>query len=138
MRAALRRLAAAEGFSVRGPVAREIQLYCRTGGLSAAAGFDALTAALPVEDRRDGDGRVSAEVGCQLEFSVVAPLISEAHLEMILRLSPGDEPGRVAGADAIVTLAVSDEVAWPEVTAVRRTAKSLWDVVPYNYVSLEL
>ncbi|MGV9294173.1 hypothetical protein [Amycolatopsis sp. NPDC003676] len=132
VRAALRRLAAEEGFSVRGPVAREIQLYCRTGGLSAAAGFDALTAALPVEDRRDGEGWVSAEVGCQLEFSAVAPLISEAHLEMILKVSPGDEPGRVAAADAIVTLAVSDEIAWPAVTGVWRAAKSLWDVVRYD------
>lgn len=130
VRAALRRLAAAEGFS--DPAAREIQLYCRTGGLSAAAGFEALTAELPVEDRRDGEGWVSAKVGCQLEFSTVAPLISESHLTMILEKSPVDERGRVAAADAIVTLTLNADVAESSVTAVRRAAKSLWDVVPYD------
>lgn len=132
VRAVLRRLAAAEGYSFRGSSAREIQLYCRTGGLSAAVGFEALTAALPVEDRRDGEDWVSAEVGCRLEFSVVAPLISEAFLAAILETFPGRESARVAAADAIVTLRFSGDVAWSAVTEVWRAAKSLWDVVRYD------
>ncbi|MGW7537281.1 hypothetical protein [Amycolatopsis sp. NPDC054798] len=100
-----------------------IRLYCRTGGLSAAAGFEALTAALPVEDRCDGDGWVSADVGCEIEFSAGTPLVAKAIAEA---------SDRVAAADAVVTLTLSGEVAWPAVTAVWRAAKSLWDVVPHD------
>ncbi|UKD55412.1 hypothetical protein L3Q65_01410 [Amycolatopsis sp. FU40] len=101
----------------------EIRLYCRTGGLGAAAGFEALTAELPVEDRCDGEGWVSADVGCQLEFSAGTPLVAT----MIAEASD-----RVAAADALVTLTLSGDVAWSAVTAVWRAAKSLWDVVPHD------
>ncbi|WP_370939214.1 hypothetical protein [Amycolatopsis sp. cg13] len=109
-------------------MAYEIHLYCRTGGLSAAAGFEVLTAALPVEDRRDGEGWVSAEVGCQLEFSAGTPVVAA----MIAELVPSDESGRVGASDAIATLTLSGEVESSAVSAVWRTAKSLWDVVPYD------
>ncbi|MGV9294174.1 hypothetical protein [Amycolatopsis sp. NPDC003676] len=111
-------------------MAYEIHLYCRTGGLSAAAGFEVLTAALPVEDRRDGEGWVSAEVGdgCQLEFSAGTPVVAA----MIAELVSSDESGRVGASDAIAALTLSGEVEWSTVSAVWRSAKSLWDVVPYD------
>lgn len=109
-------------------MAYEIQLYCRTGGLDAAAGFDALTAGLPVEDRCSGEGWVSAEAGCQIEFSAGTPLVAA----MIAEAAPDDPSGRVGAADALVTLTVIGDDEWPTVTAVWRAAKSLWDVVPYD------
>lgn len=107
-------------------MAYEIRLYCRTDGLSAVAGFEALTAALPVENRCGGDGWVSADVGFQLEVSAGTPLVERVIAEAV----PDDPSGRVAVADAVVTLTLSGEVVWSEVSAVWRAAKALWDVVP--------
>ncbi|GAA1021776.1 MULTISPECIES: hypothetical protein [Amycolatopsis] len=113
-------------------MAYEIHLYCRTGGVGAVAGFDALTAgaAVSVEDRHSGEGWVSAEVGggCQLEFSAGTPVVAA----MIAELALSDESGRVVAADAIATLTLSGEVEWSVVSAVWRAAKSLWDVVPHD------
>lgn len=113
-------------------MAYEIHLYCKTGGVAAAAGFEALTegAAVPVENRLNGEGWVSAEVGdgCQLEFSAGTPVVAA----MIAELAPSDESGRLGASDAVATLTLSGEVAWSAVSAVWRAAKSLWDVVPYD------
>ncbi|MET9260252.1 hypothetical protein [Amycolatopsis sp. NPDC004079] len=100
--------------------------------MDAAAGFDALTAgaAVSVEDRQSGEGWMSAEVGdgCQLQFSAGIPVA----VAMIAELAPSDESGRVGVSDAIATLTLSGEVEWSTVSAVWRSAKSLWDVVPYD------
>ncbi|ATY10597.1 hypothetical protein CU254_09075 [Amycolatopsis sp. AA4] len=105
-------------------MAYEIRLYCRTGGLSAAAGFEALTATLPVENRWEGEGWVSADVGFQLEVTAGTPLLAGLIAEA--------GPDRTGAADALVTLTLSGEVEWSRVTAVWRTAKSLWDAVPHD------
>jgi hypothetical protein len=119
-------------------MAYEIQLYCTTGGLTPGEGFDALLARasgesgeLPVSDRSSGAGWVAAHLdpdGCLLQFSAGSPLVAA----MVAEVAPDDPTGRVAAADAVVTLTLSGDVEWAAVSALWRAAKALWDAVAYD------
>jgi hypothetical protein len=125
-------------------MAYEIQLYCTSGGMTAGKGFGALLSRvsadgteLLVSDRRSGEGWAAARLdpaatpgagGCHVQFDAGSPTADA----MIAEAAPGDPSGRVAAADAVVTLTLSGDVRWAVVSAVWHAATALWDVIPFD------